>query len=369
MSVKLKKVEKEFILTDNSVNVYGFRLLTEGYLIDEYKKNPIGYAMHRRDDGVLVRWEDLKVDGDKVLGKPVINLNHPMGQRTVDEIENGFLNAASVGHIVVLETSEEASLKLDGQTGPTITKWFNRECSLVDVPGNYNALIKLYDADDNEINLADFSKNQMTIMKQIFFTPAQLQAMNLKADASEVETAAAFSDLVAKAAKADGLETRLNDLHAQVSKDKVEAFISAALVAKKINTVLADKLKVDYAKNPDGLKNLLDAMPTPTEGSGNKVEEMLTQALADKKMTVQVKNKLAIDYKDNPEGLKNLIDSLPTYSGLGAQAGTGTISEKRLADLMAKSFDDLMESGESAELQSKAPEMWKQKKEEAGIKD
>lgn len=369
MSVKLKKVEKEFILTDNSVNVYGFRLLTEGYLIDEYKKNPIGYAMHRRDDGVLVRWEDLKVDGDKVLGKPVINLNHPMGQRTVDEIENGFLNAASVGHIVVLETSEEASLKLDGQTGPTITKWFNRECSLVDVPGNYNALIKLYDADDNEINLADFSKNQMTIMKQIYFTPAQLQAMNLKADASEVETAAAFNDLVAKAAKTDGLETKLNDLHAQVSKDKVEGIISAALVAKKINTTLADKLRVDYAKNPEGLKNLVDAMPTPTAESGNKVDEILTKALADKKITVEVKNKLAADYKENAEGLKTLIESMPVYSGLAAQAGIGTLSEKRLADLMAKSFDELMESGESVELQSKAPEMWKQKKEEAGIKD
>jgi len=43
MSVKTKKIDREFILSDSSVNVYGFRLLTSGYQIDEYKKNPIGY--------------------------------------------------------------------------------------------------------------------------------------------------------------------------------------------------------------------------------------------------------------------------------------------------------------------------------------
>lgn len=205
---KQKKIEKEFVLTDSSVNCYGFRLLTEGYLIDEYKKNAIGYAMHKRDDGVLVRWEDLRVDGDAVYAKPVINLSHPMGPRTVDEIENGFLNAASVGHIVVLETSEEVSLKLDGQTGPTVTKWYNRECSLVDVPGNYNALIKLFDVDENEINLADFTKPKIeNKMKKIEFTAAHLAAMKLNAEADDLAVSKAFDDLVAKAAKADGLQT------------------------------------------------------------------------------------------------------------------------------------------------------------------
>jgi hypothetical protein len=309
---KFKKIDREFVLTDDSVNCYGFRLLTEGYLVDEYKKNPIGYAMHKRDDGVLVRWEDLRVDGDKVYGKPVINLSHTMGQRTVDEIENGFLNAASVGHIVVLELSEEASLKLDGQTGPTITKWFNRECSLVDVPGNYNALKQLFDSEDKPIqNLSDFSNPKIkTEMEKIFFTPAQLQAMNLSADANDTVVATAFANLVAKAAKAEGLQTQLNDLHAQVSQDKVEGILLAALDAKKITKELSDKLKVDYKNNPDGLKSLVDAIPAYES----------------------VTDKLKEENKGN---------------------------EKRIADLMAKSFDDLMSSGESAELQKLAPEQWK----------
>lgn len=308
---KSKKIDKEFLITDSTVNSYGFRLLTSGYLMSEYKKNPIGYHMHDRAGGVLLRWEDLRVDGDSVYGKPVINLSHPRAQQTIDEIENGFLNAASVGHLVALEWTDDPALMLPNQKGPTVTKWFNRELSLVDIPGNFNAL-KLFDKNENEINLADFTKQKFPTMKQIFFTGAQLAAMNLKAEATDIEVATAFNDLVAKAAKADSLQSQLNDLHAQVSKDKVEGILAAALAAGKITKEASDKLKVDYATNPDGLKNLVDAMPA---------------------------------YK----------------SITGQLEGNKEANAKRIADLSAKSFDDLMESGESVELQKLAPEVWKAK--------
>lgn len=153
----MKKVDKEFVLSDSSVNCYGFRLLTSGYQLSEFAKNPIGYYMHQRDNGVLVKWEDLKIEGDKVIGKPSINLSNARGQQTVDEINSGFLNAASLGNIVVLETSTDATLMLPGQTQPTITKWYNRECSLVDVPGNTSALV-LYDLAGHVVNLAQLGK-------------------------------------------------------------------------------------------------------------------------------------------------------------------------------------------------------------------
>jgi len=362
---KFKKIEKEFLLTDSTVNSYGFRLLTSGYLMDNYKSNPIGYHMHDRANGVLVKWDNLRMDGDKVFGKPVINMSHPRGQQTVDEIENGFLNAASVGHIIAVELSDDPSLKLENQVGPTVTKWFNRECSLVDIPGNFNAL-KLYDKDENEINLSDFSKTQLLNMKQIVLTPALIQAINLKAEATEVEVASALNDLVAKAAKADGLETQLNDLHAQVRKDKIEGMLNAALAAKKITQPLADTLKVDYAKNPEGLKNLLAAMPGETQAEG-KVAELITAGLAAKKFTKELGDKLAIDYKDNAEGLKNLIAAMPTYSPLSVNTGGAAGNEKRIADLSAKSFDELMDSGESEELAKLAPDVWTEKKKQEGI--
>lgn len=157
------KVDKDFVLSDSSVNCYGFRLLTSGYQLNEFAKNPIGYRMHDRDAGVAVRWDNLRIDGDKILGRPVINLSNSQGQQNLDEVINGFMNAASMGHFVVIEASEDEALKLPGQTGPTITKWYNRECSLVDVPGNFNALV-LYDKSGNEINLSTFcSSSSMNI--------------------------------------------------------------------------------------------------------------------------------------------------------------------------------------------------------------
>lgn len=308
--MKFKKIDKPFLLTDSSVNCYGFRLLTTGYLMAEYAKNPIGYMMHTRDNGVLVKWEDLRMEGDNVFGNPVINMTHPRGQQTVDEIENGFLNAASVGHIVALELSDDPDLKLPGQVGPTITKWFNRECSLVDIPGNFNALT-LFDKDENPINLADFTKTNLnTNMKQIFYTPAQLAAMNLKGDADEISVNTAFNDLVAKAAKSDGLQTQLNDLHAQVKQNKVQDILAAALAAGKITKELSDKLAVDYANNPDGLKNLVDAMPQ--------------------------------------------------FKSITAEIEQGK-SDPKFSNLMSKPWDDLFESGEIETLRLKAPDLYKQK--------
>lgn len=156
----MQKVEKEFILSDSTLNCYGFRLLTSGYMMDEFKKNPIGYYMHQREKGVAVRWDELTIKGDKVTAKPVINLSTARGQQIVDEVNNGFLNAASMGHIIVLDSSDDPSLMLPGQTGPTITKWYNKECSLVDIPGNSNSLT-LHDKHGEVINLQNFKVHKL----------------------------------------------------------------------------------------------------------------------------------------------------------------------------------------------------------------
>jgi hypothetical protein len=276
-----KKIDKEFLITDSSVNVYGFRCLTSGYLVDEFKKNPIGYHNHAdpdlteftREAGVLVRWEDFRQDGDAWFAKPVINLDHPRGQRTGDEVENGFLNGASVGKIIAIEISDDPSLMLPGQSLPTVTKWYNRELSLVDIPGNLNAL-SLCDENGNAINLADFKNHQSKNMKQIFLTPEMLQAMNLadNADANAVSTA--FKDLVEKAKKTDQLqsqltqaladktdaETKLTNLETSTKKDKVKEMLDKALADKKITVALQKTLQAQYEAKPDELKNLLDNM-------------------------------------------------------------------------------------------------------------
>ena len=67
MTDKSKKIDREYVLSDSSVNEYGFRLLTTGYQIEAFRKNPIGYYMHRRDDGIALKWDDLRIEDDKIM--------------------------------------------------------------------------------------------------------------------------------------------------------------------------------------------------------------------------------------------------------------------------------------------------------------
>ena len=43
--------QKRIILSDSSLNRYGFRVLTSGMLIEAFKKNPVMLYMHFRDEG------------------------------------------------------------------------------------------------------------------------------------------------------------------------------------------------------------------------------------------------------------------------------------------------------------------------------
>lgn len=315
---KLKKIDKEFCITDDSVNVYGYRCLTAGLLMDEVKKNPIGFKMHNRDNGVVVRWEDFRIDGDKVYAKPVINLAHPQGETIVSEIENGFLNAASVGRIVCLDATDLKDLMLPGQTGPTVTKWFPREISLVDIPGNYNALANLFDLEENVLNLSDFVKSKNNNMKKIILAAGVLTALNLSDNSSDEDANGAFQNLIDTAKKVPGLE-----------KD------------------LADKTTALNTKE----KELSDLK---SETITKEVQDLLAQGETDKKLTKEVSKELAETYALNPKGLKNLLDAMPAQTLI-----TDQLADKKDANAFAgKNWDDLYQSDDLETVRTQFPDLY-----------
>lgn len=315
MSEKFKKIDKEFCITDNSLNVYKYRCLTEGLQLDEVKKNPIGFLMHNREKGVVVRWEDFRKEKDKVFAKPVVNLSHPDGQNIADQIENGFLNAASVGKIVCLSATNDPKLKLEGQTGPTVTKWFPREISLVDIPGNYNALANLYDEDDNELNLADFLQNE-NMNNNAFNAAVILTALNLSDHAQEGEVVDAIKDLIDKAGKVPGLEKDLEDKENELKELKEK-----------------------------GLKK--------------EVADLIAQGKTDKKLTEEMAVKLSKKYETDPEGLKDLIDTMPAQVSV-----VETVETADLGDLKDKDWDTLYREGKLGELKEKHPDLYDKMKNE-----
>ena len=323
---KIKKIDKEFVLSDSSVNCYGYRLLTEGFQIDSFKKNPIGFYMHLRDEGVIVRWEDIRIDGDRIMAKPVINLSNKRGQQTVDEIENGFLNGASNGSIVALEWSDDDALKLNGQTGVTITKWYPKEITICDLPGNENSLQSLFYEDGQELKIADLSLQNFK-MKQNFLTQAQLSKLNLTADDDAAKIDNAINDLVTKAARLDEVNGKLlaSDLALKTAEEALSSF-KAATTTKEVENLLDKALNID------------------------------------KKITAEVKTKLEKQYATNPVGLKDLLDVMPSIPSV-----TKEISKGVSTNLSDKSWNELDKSGKLEDLKASHPDLFKQKyKEEFG---
>lgn len=312
---KFEKIDKEFCFTDDSVNVYKYRCLTAGLLIDEVKKNPIGFRMHNRGDSPVVRWEDFRFDGDKVFAKPVINLAHPEGERTLNEVKNGFLNGASCGKIRCLDASDDPALKLPGQTGPTVTKWYPGEISLVDIPGNHSALANLCDKDGNDLNLADFVKPipQETMSKNVILAATILTALNLSDKSEQADVDKALQDLVDRADKGDKAVKDLSDLTEKHTKLETEhKTLTEEISAKEV-------------------KDLIDA--------GTKAG----------KVTVELGNHLAAEYKGRSAALKDLMDKMP--------AQTSVIQEtvEELADLKDATYDTLWSAGKLEEVKAKHP--------------
>lgn len=263
-----QKIDKDFVLSDSTVNVYGFRLLTSGCVMDEVLKNPIGYYQHNKDaDGVLLRWEDVRLSGDQILGKPVINMEHPRAERTVTEINDGFLNAASVGSIVLVDYHFEDNLS-DAENPILVgDKWYYKECSLVESPGNRNAFkTALFDINDNEINLSDltdtyFLKSKSNTMHKIelAITPELISILNLSDAATPTQVGAAIKDLSDRVVNS---EKALKDLQDSSTKKEVTDLLDNALnVSKKITAALHATLLKQYADKPKDLKDLLDNMP------------------------------------------------------------------------------------------------------------
>lgn len=338
--MSFKKIDREFLLTDNSVNVYGFRLLTEGYLLEKVKANPIGYYMHGlsdspKSDGVLVRWSDHRIEDNEVYAKPTINLNHPRGKRTIEEIENGFLNAASVGEIVVVEYTDDLDMALPGQIGPTITKWYNKETSIVDKPGNLNALASpmLFDLNDKEINLTHFIENTLSKMPLNL-----LDGFNTKRKTEDLNMKKSLISLLAIASIPNLSDTTTDEVVLGHVRDLVDKANRLPGLEIQINTLTTDKNKA--------VQDLADYKKTENTAKIKIITDAGVQA---GKLTVALVQDLSDKYANDPEGLQKLVDGLPAYKTVTSEIAGGSVFVKDLSDM---SWEDLDKSGKLPDLKA-----------------
>lgn len=139
---------KDAIISTSRLNCYGFRVLTAGIDHEQYDRNPVLLYMHNRCfDGKTLpigRMENLRVDGDKLIGTPVFDTADPFAAEVARKWEAGFLRMVSAG-LAVIDSSADASLLVEGQTRPTVTRCRLMEVSIVDIGANDDAVQLTYD--------------------------------------------------------------------------------------------------------------------------------------------------------------------------------------------------------------------------------
>ena len=123
-----------FIISDESVNSYGFVIKTEGIDTTAFERNPVMLYMHERKT-VVGRWENLRKEENKLLADAVFDESTELGRTVKNQVENGFLRSASIGVDIVEKKNINGT--------ETVTKSVLLEVSIVDIPSNKNAL-KLY---------------------------------------------------------------------------------------------------------------------------------------------------------------------------------------------------------------------------------
>ena len=129
-----------FIISDESVNRYGYRILSRGMSTVSFEKNPVVFYNHGTYSLPIGKGKNLQHEVDGTITLDIdFDMEDEQAVAVQKKAERGFLNACSVG-IDVLETSADASLILAGQTRPTVTRSELLELSICGIPGNRNAL-------------------------------------------------------------------------------------------------------------------------------------------------------------------------------------------------------------------------------------
>ena len=275
---------KEVIISTSGLNCYGGRVLTSGIDLTQFQKNPLLLWMHRRsfdrDAMPIGRIDNLRTDGDRLIGTPVFDQNDEFAKKIESKWENGFLRMASAG-IEIIETSDAPEHLLQGQTRRTITRCRLEEVSIVDMGGNDEAL-QLYDRSGKVLKLAagedndalpllapekkddpsgtapDGKDNNQTNKSTQSMNKEILQLLGLSETATEQEAVGALRLLKEKADKVETLQLA-----------SITAVVDGAIAEKRIT---ADKkehfVNIGKAAGIDSLRmtlSLMQPVRKPTE--------------------------------------------------------------------------------------------------------
>lgn len=264
---------KRVRISNESLNAYGTRIMTDGLDIAQYQRNPVLLYMHQR--GLVIGYvKDIRKEDGEVTGELVFDGASPESIRVKKQFEFGSLKMVSAG-IDILELSEEPEQVIQGQTRPTVTKSKLFEVSVVDIGANDDALVLTKDG--SALELAKDGSNPLPLLnnkpnKQTKEMDLKEIALMLGLDASSDENAVKARIATLKKAEEDVKTLRTEK--EQMTLSAITQAVDAGINEKKIPAGKKEHfINLGKSVGLDALKETI-AMMTPAA----KVSEMLNRA-------------------------------------------------------------------------------------------
>lgn len=315
-----------FILHDDSVNTYRFRMLTSGANLDEFRRNPVMFLHHNDYDLPIGRWENIRVEGSQILADAVFDELDDQAMKVKGKVDRGFIRMASIGAWAPEEKTEDPAMMLPGQTGPTVTKWTVREASIVAIGANHNAL-RMYNRSTGElIDLSD--------------TDAVLRLMDdlsIKKN-DNMSTLKTILNLQDNASDAD-IETAVQNLQQENES------------LKQTNATLEDENK--------RLKDEADKAETQRkEMQKTEAVKLVDAAVRDGRLDASGKDAFIALFDTDFERAKATLNAIPKVKSVVSQIEEQQVE---LKDFVSKSWNELDRAGLLPKLKDAAPEIYAQK--------
>ena len=323
-----------FILHDDSVNTYRFRMLTAGANLEEFKRNPVMFLQHNDYDLPIGRWENIRIEGSQILADAVFDEQDDQAMKVKGKVDRGFIRMASIGAWAPEEKTEDPAMMLPGQTGPTITKWTVREASIVAIGANHNAMrMRMYDRITGaQIDLSD--------------TDAVIRLMD--------STTKKTYDMI-------NLKTILN-LQDNASDADIEAAVQnlqqESESLKQTNTTLENENKrlKDEANNAEAQRQ---------QAQKTEAVQLVDAAVRDGRLDASGKDAFVALFDADFEKAKATLNAIPKVKSVVSQIEEQQVE---LKDFVSKSWDELDRAGLLPRLKDAAPEIYAQKfKAEFGV--
>lgn len=182
------------VLSDESLNDRGFRVMNDSIKWDRYLKNPVLVEQHMSWKAPIGRLEDIKLESDKWTGI-IVFASTKEGQKYKQLYDEGYIRAVSLGGNAVI---------VEDEFGRKKTKSFDVfEISLVTIPSNANAVYykelnaklghipveyKLYSENKELITLSSNFEELMQMEEKEKQQEVELQAKNEEPQKASIES-------------------------------------------------------------------------------------------------------------------------------------------------------------------------------------